>query len=117
MGNVTYDLIIDNLGKYKQFVADVEGYINVVSGINTQGKFSGISIVFTGFRDADLQTYIEKRGGDVKSSVSKKTNIVVTNDVNGKSSKLDKARELIKEGFKIDLLTVEEFKTKYIKVV
>lgn len=117
VGNVTYDLIIDNLGKYKQFVADVEGYINVVSGINTQGKFSGISIVFTGFRDADLQTYIEKRGGDVKSSVSKKTNIVVTNDVNGKSSKLDKARELIKEGFKIDLLTVEEFKTKYIKVV
>lgn len=117
VGPVTLKLITSNLDKYKQFVEDTEGFVNVISGINSTGKFSGISIVFTGFRDNDLQTYIEKRGGEVKSSVSKNTNIVVTDDVNGKSTKLDKARELIQKGYPIELLNKDDFMAKYIKVV
>lgn len=66
-------------------------------------------IVFTGFRDKELQSEIEKLGSKVTSSVSKNTNVVVTKDINGSSSKLKKAREL-----NIEIVTPEDFKNKYI---
>ena len=66
-------------------------------------------VVFTGFRDKELQSEIEKLGSKVTSSVSKNTNVVVTKDINGSSSKLKKAREL-----NIEIMTPEDFKNKYI---
>ena len=66
-------------------------------------------IVFTGFRDKELQDEIEEQGSKVTSSVSKNTNVVVTKDINGSSSKLKKAREL-----NIEIMTPEDFKNKYI---
>lgn len=66
-------------------------------------------VVFTGFRDKELQSEIEKLGSKVTSSVSKNTNVVVTKDINGSSSKLKKAREL-----NIEIITPEDFKNKYI---
>jgi NAD-dependent DNA ligase len=58
------------------------------------GNFSGKIVVFTGFRDANLQKLIEQAGGKIGSSISSKTSLVVTNNPDGASSKLDKAREL-----------------------
>lgn len=54
----------------------------------------GYKIVFTGFRDKDLQQKLEDLGHSVTTSVSKNTDIVITKDPNGSSSKLVKAREL-----------------------
>lgn len=59
----------------------------------TGGSLAGQVIVFTGFRDADLQSELEAAGAVVKSSVSKKTTILVAKDPNSTSSKLKKARE------------------------
>ena len=52
------------------------------------------TIVFTGFRDADLQKQLEGRGHKVTSGVTVKTSYVVTKDPEGRSSKLKKAKEL-----------------------
>lgn len=76
---------------------------------SSNGKDIPKVIVFTGFRDKDLQSEIEKLGSKVTSSVSKNTNVVVTKDINGSSSKLKKAREL-----NIEIMTPEDFKNKYI---
>ena len=65
-------------------------------------------VVFTGFRDKDLQSRIELDGSKVTSSVSKNTNYLVTKDVNGTSSKLLKAKEL-----GIPIFSPEEFKSKF----
>ena len=58
------------------------------------GALSGNAFVFTGFRDKGLESLIEKAGGKVSTSVSKKTTYVVAADVNETGGKLNKAREL-----------------------
>jgi DNA ligase (NAD+) len=62
-------------------------------------------IVFTGFRDPELEREIEDKGGEVTTSVSKKTSLVVCANKDENTSKITKAKEL-----GIKLLTVQEFK-------
>lgn len=58
--------------------------------------FKGKTVVFTGFRDAEMERMIttEPINGKVTTSVSKNTNIVVASNVNEESGKLEKARSL-----------------------
>ena len=53
-----------------------------------------MKVVFSGFRDKDLEEEIKKRGGKVTTSVSKNTTCVVSTDVDSSSSKVQKAIEL-----------------------
>lgn len=59
---------------------------------NVDGPMVGHKVVFTGFRDKGLEAAIERAGGEVQSSYTKTTTIVVAKDPNGNSTKLDKAR-------------------------
>lgn len=86
----------------------VKSYKDTLGTNNSENSIPKI-IVFTGFRDKELQSKIEIKGSKVTSSVSKNTNLVVTKDVNSTSSKIKKAREL-----GIDIMTPEEFKNTYI---
>ena len=52
-----------------------------------------MKVVFTGFRDVDLQQAIETAGGEMQSGVSAKTTILVTRDPNSTSGKVQKARD------------------------
>jgi len=61
---------------------------------NTTNMISHKSFVFTGFRNKDLEKYIESQGGSVKTSVSKNTDYVLVADANDSSAKVIKAREL-----------------------
>lgn len=70
-------------------------------------QLSGLSVVFTGFRDAELQNKVEGMGGKVGSGVSKKTTHVISAG-DKTSSKYQKAMEL-----GIPVLTVEQFKDAY----
>ena len=60
----------------------------------------------TGFRDANMEKFIEDKGGIIKSSVSKNTNLVIY--VGTDSSKYIKAVEL-----NINLITKDDFIKKY----
>lgn len=53
---------------------------------------TGEVVLMTGFRDADLKERLLAAGAQVASSYTKSTTLVVAGDVNGSSSKLDKAR-------------------------
>ena len=86
----------------------IKSYKRTLNTSKVGGELPKI-IVFTGFRDKELQESIELKGSKVTSSVSKKTEMVLTKDVNGSSSKLKKAREA-----GIPIITPEEFKNKYI---
>jgi NAD-dependent DNA ligase len=57
-------------------------------------KYIGQTIVFTGFRDKNLQNILESSNIKLSESVSKKTNLVVCIDPNESSSKLTKAKDL-----------------------
>ena len=60
---------------------------------------------YTGAKDwSDLQEFIEKRGGFLRSAVSSKTDYLICNDTTADSEKLRKAMEL-----GVTILTEEEF--------
>lgn len=112
----TADKIVRGIPLYKEFLKEVGGYVKVKTYEEvTGGKFSGLSLVFTGFRNADLEAYIEKRGGEMKTSVSAKTSIVVAVDVNEDSGKLKKAREINAKAGKevVQIMSLEDFKEKF----
>lgn len=66
-----------------------------------------LNIVFTGFRDQSLQIKLELAGHTIKSSVSKKVDLVVCNDKSFKSTKIDKANQL-----NIPIMDLKEFLSK-----
>jgi NAD-dependent DNA ligase len=51
-------------------------------------------IVFTGFRNKELEKQVEAKGGKLASAISGKTTLVVAADPKESSTKLNKAREL-----------------------
>jgi NAD-dependent DNA ligase len=59
----------------------------------TTSEFTGMTVVMTGFRDANLHATIESMGGKVGSGVSKKTTHLLCMDTSSTSSKMLKARE------------------------
>ena len=74
-----------------------------------EGALNGVTFVITGdvhsFKNRDeFKAFVEKNGGHVAGSVSKKTNFLVNNDINSTSSKNKKAREL-----NIPIITEDEF--------
>ena len=96
-------LFIDNLPKFYEFYDnlgikckekssnnDVVATNDVVINTNIFDK----SFVFSGFRDKDLEEYIIKMGGFIKTSISKNTDYLVVADLDENSSKADKARSI-----------------------
>lgn len=67
----------------------------------------GNKFCFTGFRDKDLQDFVELNGGNVVSTVSKSTNYIIAKDINENSSKIEKGNEL-----NIKIISLSEFKSK-----
>jgi DNA ligase (NAD+) len=101
---------------YSQFIEFYEN-IKIVCNLNfdTPKKnskqidnllFKDMTIVFTGFRSSNIQTFIEERGGKVSTSVSNKTSLVIYGDTSG--SKYDKAKEL-----GIKLIELAKFEKTY----
>ena len=78
--------------------------------INTSGILYGKQIVFTGFRNADLEKKIESLGGEIGNSLSKKTSILVMKEKGSGSSKEKKALD-----YGVEVMTVEEFESLYIQ--
>jgi DNA ligase (NAD+) len=122
----TANLFIQNLPEYFKFVDDndiqciFDKTPMVVPNIDQQSDkvqaipvptsplFTGQKIVFTGFRNKELEAFIVERGGEVVGTVSKKTSLVVAKDVNEDSGKIQKAKDL-----GIKLISAESFAKKY----
>jgi DNA ligase (NAD+) len=72
--------------------------------INTSGILYGKQIVFTGFRNPELEKKIETLGGEVVNSLSKRTAILVMKEKGSGSTKEKKALD-----YGVKVMTVEEF--------
>lgn len=99
----------DGLIETKKFVDNLlnSGYVNLVTVTKTD-ELKDVQVVMTGFRDPDLAAEIEKRGGKMGSSVSKKTTYLLTYDANSNSGKSKKARDL-----GVTVMTPDDFKDKF----
>lgn len=104
----TAEKIVNGLADFNKFLDESRDYITIDYGIvanNGDSNISGKVFVFTGFRDKELKELVESLGGEVKDSVGKTTNYVVTVDKSKKSGKIEKA---INMG--IVILSVDELK-------
>ena len=97
---------VENIDKFKNFLnTNKKIQVKIVKkSTKKNGKFKDKKFVFTGFRDKELESYIEKEGGKLSTSVSSNTNYVLTNDKDSTSSKVTKAKDL-----GIELFIKEEF--------
>ena len=66
-------------------------------------KISNKNIVFTGKRDKELMDKVLKYNGIIQPAITKKTNYLVVDDINKKSVKITKAKEL-----NIDIVSKEQ---------
>jgi NAD-dependent DNA ligase len=57
-------------------------------------KYANKTIVFTGFRDKEVEIILDKIGSKVTTTISKNTDILIAADTTEKSSKIVKANEL-----------------------
>lgn len=85
-----------------------EGDSNVGADIDVNHPLYGKTVVFTGFRDDNLEKMIKKLGGKIGSSVSKNTFVVVTKDKDDKTGKVLQAE---KAG--VNVMEPNEFKDTF----
>lgn len=98
--------VLDELPAFRSFMQNVGEHVTfVVEREASGGPMKDQKVVFTGFRDADLQSQVEAQGGTMQSAVSSKTTILVSSNPTSNSGKMKKARDL-----GVQVVGVDEFK-------
>lgn len=82
---------------YDEFIAfldAIDGFVTIKPfEAKKQGKLTGMTFVFTGFRNSDLEKQIVEQGGSMGTAVSSKTTYLVTAEANSTSGKAKAARD------------------------
>lgn len=112
IGNIYAKKYVEALPKFEQFLET-----NKLSELSTKTNeeivvkntdMKDMQIVFTGFRDKQLEECVNKKGGNIATSISKKVTHLVCKEINETNSKQQKAKEM-----NITILTRTEFENKY----
>ena len=86
--------IVSGYPTFLVFLSQIEDYVTLAPYVEKpKGNFTGMSVVFTGFRSKELEQAVEAAGGKISTSVSGKTSLLVTMDPNSSSGRAQKARE------------------------
>ena len=89
-------LFVNNFSDFIKFYDSIKEYItikNVVTKI-IKNEYTGKTIVFSGFRDGELEKKLQESGAKITNSISKNTNILIVKDKTEETSKILKAKEL-----------------------
>jgi len=106
----TAEKIVLNLDKAINFLNEVKPFVTFNSIIEKteKGDLKDLTILFSGFRDMELEKKILDNGGKVLTSVSKNLKILIVKDKSSTTSKVEKARTL-----GVEILEYDEFIDKY----
>ena len=107
IGQATIKIMREGVDDFRDFVKRLNIPI-IYPQPKRAGFLTGHKICCTGFRDAELEAWIKQNGGEVTSSVSKNTSLVLLNSMSSTSSKAMKARNL-----HIPMKEVAVFKREY----
>jgi len=94
------------------FVNNFDNFINFYKDINVtikknkekkiiKNKYNNLNIVISGFRDSELEKFLEDSGATIKNSVSKNTDLLIVKDQNTISQETGKVRQAINLNIKI----------------
>jgi DNA ligase (NAD+) len=102
----TAQKVVQCISEFKDFYAVICDCVTIADdNMVEEGSMKDQKVVFTGFRDKELEAAVEAEGGEMQNAVSGRTTIVVTANPNSNSGKVKKARDL---GVKI--VSIDEFK-------
>lgn len=104
----TADKIIDGIPAFFIFLRAIKPYIQIKKQQVVQQRFKDMKIVMTGFRDQGLQEIIENEGGQVTTSVSKNTSMVIAANPHESTGKAKTARSL-----GVQVFSRDEFNKKF----
>ena len=108
----TTDLFLEGMPKFIEWLKIHNQNIKLEKPSEQQkpkgDKFAGMVVVFTGVRNADMETAIVDGGGVIGSGVSGKTTLIIAKDPSESSSKLNKARET-----GIPIMGIDSFAKQY----
>jgi NAD-dependent DNA ligase len=113
---ITTKLFTENLDEFIKLFNKLPSKLKkklliIVEKKNVNNRFNNLKIVFSGFRNKEWETIIEEEGGNVVTTVSKNTDILISKkeDIElATNAKITKALSL-----KITILTPEQFEKKY----
>lgn len=91
-GETAIASFLKGLGPFQQFLAKINW--EPPKEAKKSATLAGITVVFTGFRDIDLQKKLESQGAKISSSVSKNTKYLIIRDKSYKNDKTEKADEI-----------------------
>jgi NAD-dependent DNA ligase len=97
-------MIHKNIKTFKNWLKETKLTYKMKKVSPKNNKLKDIKIVFSGFRDKELEKKIIDYGGIIGNTISKNTDYLIVKDINNESSKIVKAKDL---GVKI--ITIEEF--------
>lgn len=104
----------------KDFVSGIESFFDFLkkTGIhvlppekkheNTLGKCVGMSVCFSGIRNAELEEKIINEGGKITGGVSKNTTLLIVKDLETSSTKITKAQIL-----NIPIIAIDKFQSSF----
>jgi len=104
-------MFVENYTKFIEFYNSIKNYITINTSIKkpTGNILLNKHIVISGFRDKHIIDIIAREGGELGSTTSKKTDILIIKDITqNETSKVIKAKDL---GIKI--YTIDTFLKKY----
>jgi NAD-dependent DNA ligase len=84
----------DALFKMNQNLNSLENDAELKKYSDKIKDYSNKTIVFTGFRDKDVEIILEKLGTKITNSISKNTDILVASNPDENTAKINKAKEL-----------------------
>jgi DNA ligase (NAD+) len=92
----TSTIFAQNFKHFVEFYNEIKKYISVDNKLKEvkTGKFTGMKIVMSGFRDKGLEEFIINNGGEMSSAISKNTSILIIKDETQITGKIEKAKEL-----------------------
>ena len=111
----TAQAFLDHIDEFKEFLAatnlthkmDTALAAPAIS-VSTDHVLYGKNIVFTGFRNKELEAKLKAIGAKVTTSVNKKTHVLLVKSKDDDSSKIEEAKKL-----QIEIMTPDEFIAKY----
>ena len=91
-------LIVNNFNEFIKFYNSIKTLITIEKVTEkkiTKSKYTDLTIVISGFRDAELQSKLESMGAKIGSTVSSKTDLVIVKELETEpTGKVLKAKEL-----------------------
>ena len=105
-------VFVEKLGEFKEFLRTVGVTVTIPSPVvanapKADGLCKDMVVLFTGFRDKELEDFIKKEGGVISDTLSKKVTLLLIKDASVKNEKVKKA---LATG--IQIMVADDFKKR-----